>query len=159
MYLVNELTKKTGVTADAVRHYTRLGLLNPSKNPDNGYKNYSANDVKRLRFIYLAKRLGFSLQEITQIFEDCEKGNSPCPRVREIIQRRIHDNRKILEQQMALQQRMENALKRWHKMKDGVPDGHTICVLIESFGDEEYISDNYEIKEHMDHDVYTEQSA
>ena len=135
MYLVNELTKKTGVTADAVRHYTRMGLLKPVKDPNNGYKNYSGTDVKRLRFIDMAKRLGFSLSEITQIFEDCEKGNSPCPRVREIIQRRIDENRRKLEQLMMLQRRMENALNRWHRMKDGVPDGHTICVLIESFDD------------------------
>lgn len=135
MYLVNELSKKTGVTADAVRHYTRLGLLRPVKDPDNGYKNYSGVDVKRLRFIDMAKRLGFTLSEITQIFEDCEKGKSPCPRVREIIQRRIFENRRVLDQLIALQQRMEKALNRWNKMKDGAPDGHTICVLIESFDD------------------------
>lgn len=153
MYLVNELTKKTGVTADAVRHYTRMGLLKPAKDPANGYKNYSSTDVKRLRFIHIAKRLGFSLSEITRIFEDCERGKSPCPRVREIIQQRIRENRRILDQQMALQQRMEKALKQWVRMKDGEPDGHTICVLIESFGDEEYISDDQELKEYTCHDV------
>ena len=34
---------------------------------------------------------------------------------------------------MALQARMEQALVLWADMPDGVPDGHSVCHLIESF--------------------------
>jgi len=34
---------------------------------------------------------------------------------------------------MALQTRMEQALDQWAEMPDGVPDGHSVCHLIESF--------------------------
>ena len=133
MYQVKELAKLSSTSSDAVRYYTRLGLLNPVRDPKNKYKKYSNKDLKRLKFIHLAKHLGYVLNEIAQIFEDCEKSKSPCPKVRKIIERRIDDNRKLLEQQMKLQIRMEKALKQWKKMKDGVPNGETICLLIESF--------------------------
>lgn len=133
MFLVKQLAQLSGVSPDAVRYYTYRGLLNPEKDRANGYKRYSNNDVQKLKFIQLAKHLGYTLNEIAQIFEDCEKRQSPCPRVRKIIERRIDDNRKLLEQQMKLQIRMEKALKQWKKMKDGIPNGETICSLIESF--------------------------
>jgi hypothetical protein len=35
---------------------------------------------------------------------------------------------------MALQTRMEQALLQWADKPDGVPDGHSVCHLIESYG-------------------------
>ena len=136
MLLVNELAKQCAVTTDAIRYYTRLGLLKPERNTDNDYRLYKKVDMKRLKFIHRAKQLGYSLNEITQIFQECENGKSPCPKVREIIQRRIVENRKKIDQALKLQERMEHALAHWEQMPDGVPDGHTTCLLIESFGDE-----------------------
>jgi len=52
--------------------------------------------------------------------------------VREIIEQRIADNRQLLKEMLSLQHRMERALRAWTKMPDGVPDGHTVCHLIES---------------------------
>jgi len=53
--------------------------------------------------------------------------------VREIMQRHIKENRRKLEQALALQIRMEQALSQWRSMPDGAPDGNAICALIESF--------------------------
>jgi hypothetical protein len=58
----------------------------------------------------------------------------PCPRVREILQQRIVENRRRLEELIALQTRMENALLDWADKPDGIPDGYSVCHLIESFG-------------------------
>jgi DNA-binding transcriptional MerR regulator len=91
--------------------------------------------VQKLRFITRSKYLGYRLNDIAKIFKDCEKGKSPCPRVRKIIEQRIPENRKRLEQLMQLQQRMESAVLQWDKLPDGIPDGDTICALIESFED------------------------
>lgn len=133
MLTVHELAKDTGVTSDTIRHYTRIGLLNPERDKNNGYKLFRGADRQRVRFIRQAKDLGFTLNEIQDILGDANRGNSPCPRVREIIQQRIHDNRKKLEQLIVLQHRMEEALARWQRMPDGVPDGESVCHLIEAF--------------------------
>ena len=132
-YLVKELATHCDVTAEAVRYYTRFGLLKPMRDPGNKYNLYNDKDAQKLNFITRAKYLGFSLSDIAKIFRDCEKGKSPCARVRKIIEQRIPENRKRLKQLMSLQQRMESALLQWDKLPDGVPDGDTICVLIEGF--------------------------
>ena len=132
---VTELANRSGATPHAVRYYTRMGLLRPERDPGNGYRRYEYREVGWLRFIRQAKRLGYTLSEIRKIMHDSDQGQSPCPRVREILSRRIDENRQQLEELIALQTRMEQALEQWAGMPDGVPDGHSVCHLIESFAD------------------------
>lgn len=133
MLTVTELTTRSDATPHAVRYYTRLGLLRAERNPDNGYHLYKLRDITWLRFIRQAKQLGYTLNEIKEIMHDADQGRSPCPRVRKIIQQRIVENRLHLEALMALQTRMESALLDWADKPDGIPDGDSVCHLIESF--------------------------
>ncbi len=132
MMTVSELSRSAQVTPDAVRHYVRIGLLKPSRDPANGYKLFSSGDIRRVKFIRQAKGLGFSLNDIREIFRHETRGQSPCPVVRDIIRHRIDDNRARLAELNALQHRMEEALEKWKSMPDGEPDGDEICHLIES---------------------------
>ncbi len=132
MLTVGELSKTAQTTADTIRHYVRIGLLAPSRHPENNYKLFSTDDIKKLKFISRAKRLGFTLQDIKLIFEHASRGDSPCPAVRDTIQRRIEQNRTVLAELNDLQERMDEALKKWQTMPDGYPDGEAICHLIES---------------------------
>ena len=47
---VSELAKNLEVNPDTVRYYTRIGLLRPRKNAENGYKEYDERDISRLNF-------------------------------------------------------------------------------------------------------------
>jgi DNA-binding transcriptional MerR regulator len=132
MYTVTELANRCDTTPHAVRYYTRMGLLRPKRNPDNGYRIYKLSEVSWLRFVRQAKNLGYTLKEIKEIMHDVDDDTSPCPRVRDILARRIVENRQHLDELMMLQTRMEQALEQWEEMPDGVPDGHSVCHLIES---------------------------
>jgi DNA-binding transcriptional MerR regulator len=129
---VLELAKKSGVAAHVIRYYARIGLLHPAYHSRNDYKIFADSDVARVRFVRQAQSLGYTLREIAQIFEESLRGKSPCPRVREIIKRRIKENQDKLDTLVQLQTRMEQALAQWSKMPDGVPNGNTVCHLIES---------------------------
>ncbi len=59
----------------------------------SGYKRFDEKDMKRLGFIRRAKPLGYTLDEIKQIIEKSRKGKSPCPMVRDLIQRCIQTHR------------------------------------------------------------------
>lgn len=133
MLTVTELANRSDTTIHAVRYYTRLGLLRPERNPDNGYRLYQPREVGWLRFVQQAKNLGYTLSEIREIMHNSDQGKSPCPRVREILQNRIKENREKLEELMSLQTRMESALEQWENMPDRIPNGHSVCHLIESF--------------------------
>jgi DNA-binding transcriptional MerR regulator len=131
------LARQAQVPVHVVRYYTRIGLLRPARDPANGHKLFAEAHLKRLRFILQAKALGYTLREIGAIIREAERGKSPCPRVREIIEQRIADNRQRLEETLSLQRRMERALRAWAKMPDGVPDGKAVCRLIEAIAMED----------------------
>ena len=131
------LAKKTNLPIYTVRHYTRIGLLHPTRNSQNNYKVYQPSDAVRLKFIVAAKDLGFTLAEINQILDEAEHGESPCPSVREIIVKHIEDNKRKLKEMQKLQKKMEKALKDWAGLQDAMPNGDSVCHLIESVAETE----------------------
>lgn len=131
MLQVKDIANAANVSTDAVRFYTKKGLLKPKRNKENNYQLYNNADLLRLRFISKAKILGYTLNEIKQITQASEKKETPCPLVRNIIEKRIKDNKKKFEEAMALQKRMEKAFRQWEQMDDAIPIGHSICHLIE----------------------------
>jgi len=133
---VHELAKRAGVSGHAVRYYHSLGLLQPGRDPDNGYRRFDAAALQRLRFIHSAKSLGFTLAEIREILKTSQHGDSPCPAVREIVRRRLDENAARIRDLEALQDRLEGAARRWARMPNRMPDGHAVCHLIESFGED-----------------------
>lgn len=135
IFTVTQLANRSNSTPHAVRYYTKIGLLRPQKKPENGYRLYREKEISWLRFVRQAKSLGYTLNEIKNIMHDVDDHTSPCPRVREILLKRISENRKNLDELVALQVRMERALVIWETMPDGVPDGSSVCHLIESIVD------------------------
>jgi len=132
MLTVNELATRGDAPAHVVRYYVRIGLIQPAGQQENGYRLFKSYDAMRLRFIRMAKQLGFTLNEIKQITRHADMGESPCDDVRKIIQHRIQENRAKIEEMMKLQTRMEQALEQWKLMPNGIPDGDSVCHLIES---------------------------
>ncbi len=132
MFTASVLAKKTNVPIYTIRHYTRIGLLQPVRNSANNYKVYQMSDAVRLKFIIAAKGLGFTLSEINQILDEAENGNSPCPSVRKIIVNHIEENKKKIKELQKMQKKMEGALQNWQNLKDSMPNGHSVCHLIES---------------------------
>ena len=129
---VNDLAKRAGVQPHIVRFYTQIGLLTPTRNPHNGYRDYRATDVYRVRFIRRAKRLGFTLKDVQKILSDADTGKSPCPEVRELVRLRAQENRERLEDLERLQGRVEEAVALWDTLPDRPPDHDSLCHLIDS---------------------------
>lgn len=61
IYQVEELV---GITKKNIRFYEDEGLLNPDRNPENGYREYSLKDVRQLEKIKLLRKLDVSLENI-----------------------------------------------------------------------------------------------
>ncbi len=132
---VSQLAGKHHVSADTIRHYVRIGLLAPDKN-DSGYHYFTHQDEKVLTFILSARDLGFSLDDIRLLLNDAEKGESPCPHARSLIEARLDQARQQLANLQALVQRMETATQIWQQLPDCEPCGEHICHLIEGVSHE-----------------------
>lgn len=61
IYQVEELV---GITKKNIRFYEEQGLLNPKRNPENDYREYSLADVKVLEKIKLLRKLSVPIEEI-----------------------------------------------------------------------------------------------
>ena len=133
MMTASVLARRANLPLFTVRYYTRIGLLKPSRDLRNGYKVYKASDTDRLRFISAAKDLGFTLSEIEEVLDHAAHDESPCPMVREIVEKRVKENKEKIRELKRLQRRLEGAVELWKTMKNSEPNGHSVCRLIESF--------------------------
>lgn len=61
---IGAIAKAAGVNVETLRFYQRKGLLPQPARPYGGVRRYGAAEVRRVRFIKAAKRLGFTLDEI-----------------------------------------------------------------------------------------------
>ena len=93
MMTASVLARRANLPLFTVRYYTRIGLLKPSRDLRNGYKVYRPSDTDRLRFISAAKDLGFTLSEIEEVLDHAAHDESPCPMVREIVEKRVKENK------------------------------------------------------------------
>ncbi|NMP14968.1 MerR family transcriptional regulator [Thalassotalea sp. Y01] len=127
---VTELANYLATTADTVRYYTRLKLLNPTKSA-NGYKAYSGRDVKRLKFILSARHLGFTVSDIETILAEADHGKTVCSLARELIKRRLEETEKQFQAMLQLRERVTLALEKWQDMDNRAPSSDMVCHLIE----------------------------
>ncbi len=133
MRTVTEIARRFNVSADTIRHYTKLGLLCPERDTANGYRRYGMAQERRLRFLLSAKRLGFVLKDIREILDMSVSGDMPCPLVRKLIDRRLEAIREEVRDAQQLMSRMESASNGWHKLPDRAPSGEGVCHLIETW--------------------------
>lgn len=64
---IGEVADRSNVNVQTIRYYERRGLLPTPRRSPSGYRQYSANNVERIRFIKRAQALGFSLKDIGEL--------------------------------------------------------------------------------------------
>ena len=69
---IQELAKKTGLTAYTIRFYEQEGLLDSRhvRREENNYRNYSNEAIERLKLVKKFQGLGCSLAELKEILKD-----------------------------------------------------------------------------------------
>jgi DNA-binding transcriptional MerR regulator len=63
-------------TADAIRGWERNGLLRVPRNPRNGYRQYGAPELGRLRVIRMLMRAGYSTMAVLRAMRALDAGES-----------------------------------------------------------------------------------
>lgn len=70
MMTVNEVSKRTGVSARTLQYYDKIGLLHPAAYTEAGYRLYDDRTLERLQQILLFRELAFPLKEIGEIIDN-----------------------------------------------------------------------------------------
>lgn len=66
---INEVEKIVGINAANIRYYEKAGLVTPARNEENGYRDYSDADVRRLNQIKMLRLLDVSVEDIRKLME------------------------------------------------------------------------------------------
>lgn len=64
---INQVEQLVGITKGNIRFYEKEGLLTPGRNSDNGYRDYSDDDVAWLKKIKLLRMLDVPIEEILRL--------------------------------------------------------------------------------------------
>jgi DNA-binding transcriptional MerR regulator len=62
-----EVAKLTGISVRTLHHYDAINLLRPNRNKENGYREYSEEDMDKLQQILFFKECGFPLAKIQKL--------------------------------------------------------------------------------------------
>lgn len=66
-YKISQIAKLLGLSSDTIRFYEKKGLVHPSVNPDNQYREYDLDNILEMLDIIYYRHLDISLQDIQSI--------------------------------------------------------------------------------------------
>lgn len=130
-FTVGQLAAKTNVSKVAIRYYERLGLIPKAERSAAGYRTYPEAIVSRLRFIINAKAVGFTLQEIRELFALQEQKYTTSLQ----IKNKTLDKLKLTQEKIMHLQKIAKALEHLASSCDGTMPLED-CPILETLYDE-----------------------
>ncbi len=128
---IGELAQASGVPTKTIRYYEEVGLLPAADRAKNGYRVYGEEDIRRLRFIRNARELDFSLNELTEILTQRERGQAPCIHVTELLIEKIGVLEARIRHMQELRGDLEGMLAEAQDLPtDDVAMERCVCSLI-----------------------------
>lgn len=82
---IGDVAKRAGLPAKTIRYYEDINLIQPDRGL-NGYRDFSENDLHKLRFLGQARSLGFSIEDcrgLLELYEDKARASSDVKQIAE----------------------------------------------------------------------------
>ena len=104
MYSIQDVSKKTGLTAHTLRYYEKEGLIPSVERSQGGFRQYTDEDLERLGLIRCLKNTGMSIQEIARFVQLTHEGDHTLEERVELL--REHRER-VLERMAEMQEHLD----------------------------------------------------
>jgi DNA-binding transcriptional MerR regulator len=112
---IGDLARESGVSADTIRYYERLGLLPRPARTANGYRVFPPGAVTRVQVIRNAVRFGFPLKDLGRFLKVRDAGGAPCDQVRVFGQKLLEQMDERLADLAATRAAMAATLHEWDR--------------------------------------------
>jgi MerR family transcriptional regulator, redox-sensitive transcriptional activator SoxR len=93
---IGQVAKRAGLNLSAIRYYEAKGLL-PEAPRISGQRRYGEDALARLGVIDVAKRAGFSLNDIRVLLDASEAGEPAYERLRELARRKLPEVEELID--------------------------------------------------------------
>jgi MerR family transcriptional regulator, copper efflux regulator len=124
-----ELARLTGVSADTLRHYEKLGILPISQRTNGGYRIFSPSSIERVQLAQRALQIGFSLAEVSEILRTRDNGGFPCHRVLKLIEDKLRSVSQEITELRRTQAYMRKLVREWRgKLKHTPPRSRAMLL-------------------------------
>ena len=87
--IIGKAAKLSNLTVKAVRYYANIGLVKPQQNISTGYRDYTEEEVAKLKFIGKARSFDFSINECKELLSLYEDKNRTSKEVKKITLEKI----------------------------------------------------------------------
>ena len=123
----SEVAEKAGVNVQTLRYYERRGLLAEPERSLSGYRSYSTEAVRTVRFVKRAQQLGFSLEEIDILLDLASGGPDGCEAAKSLATEKLAQ----LEEKIAHLGAMRDSLRQLVATCDQARD-QRLCPLLDA---------------------------
>lgn len=126
---IKEIEQITGLARSNIRFYEKEKLINPARNLNNGYREYSEEDVKSIKKIAYLRTLGISIEDIRKLSnkeinlyeviqeqkQNLEQQLSDLGNAKMICERMLSSNEKLDYENLDIEQYLTNPIDYWSK--------------------------------------------
>ncbi len=110
---IGTAAEKAGLPAKTIRYYEDIGLIAPERR-DNGYRDYSMEDVHRLRFLQRSRSIGFSVEECRQLLSLYSDSGRESHDVKEIASAKLAEIERKIEELKGLHDTLSHLVETCH---------------------------------------------
>ncbi len=121
---IGQAAEQSGLPAKTIRYYEEIELVRPGR-ADNGYRDYSEDDLHRLCFLQRSRSLGFSIEEcrlLLSLYDDDQRASAD---VKDIAKKKI----KLIEQKIDELNTLKSTLSKLIKSCHG--DERPDCPILD----------------------------
>jgi MerR family transcriptional regulator, redox-sensitive transcriptional activator SoxR len=110
---ISQVARQAGLRSSTLRYYERIGIL-PAPVRTGGQRRYDETVLHRLALIRTARRTGFSLEEIRELFFGFREGTPASRRWRALSRRKIAELDTAMRRIKAMRRVLERLSRRCH---------------------------------------------
>jgi len=87
---IAEVSEKFGLSVDTLRYYERIGLIPAVSRGQNGIRDYSEADIKRVEFVKCMRRAGLTIEILIEYMALLQKGDQTIETRKELLKEQRH---------------------------------------------------------------------